>query len=63
MSENNHQSYDPQNPDMPPLINDVIFDREQVDAQAEKTHKVAQEIGFTGIIETAHLKNDSPRNL
>jgi len=48
---------------MPPLINDVIFDREQVDAQAEKTHKVAQEIGFTGIIETAHLKNDSPRNL
>ena len=36
------EPYDPQNPDMPPLINDVIFDRKKFDAEAAAARKVAK---------------------
>ena len=31
--------YDPQHPDMPPLINDVIYDKEKFDAEAEEVRR------------------------
>jgi len=49
------EPYDPENPDMPPLINDVIVDREKFDIEAKAARKAARkaakEVGFTGIID------------
>jgi hypothetical protein len=53
MSENNHQPYDPQNPDMPPLINDVVMSEDawrRFNAVAAECHKIAAATGLPGLI-------------
>jgi hypothetical protein len=58
------EPYDPQNPDMPPLINDVVMTEEglrRFNAEAEAIHKAAQEIGFTGIIDISRPPTPPPK--